>query len=66
MYLTTLNSIFHNAERFRSLSKLTLVFYIYKALIGLNDRCLIERMLGDDRYIDTFCILERNLPLRLK
>jgi hypothetical protein len=61
--LQQLNQVFRNAEEYRSSSKLALIFYIYKGLMGLNDRRLVEHILRDDRYLDTFGILERKVTV---
>lgn len=38
--------------------RLILLFYIFKGIIGLNSQKVIEYLLSDSSYLDTFGILE--------
>ncbi len=52
--------MFHDAEKYKSEAKLVLIFYIYKAFVGLNDERLIETMMSDDLFLDTVGVFECN------
>ncbi len=41
--------------------RLKLLFYVFKGIIGLNCQKLLELLLSDQVYLDTFGILECNL-----
>ena len=58
VYLKKLRKTFADAEEYKYQGNLTLVFYIYKALVCFNDPVFIERMLCDDMYMDTIGIFE--------
>ena len=49
----------HEAERRQARPPLLALFTIYKAMLGLNNEKLLEVLLSDDAYLDTFGCLER-------
>jgi len=57
-YLTDLIQVFHQAEQHGYSDRLTLSFYILKGVIGLNCQKIIEFLLSEPIYIETFGILE--------
>lgn len=50
--------MFHEAEKQKFEDRLTLLFYIMKGIIGLNSQDIIEYLLSDEVYLDTFGVLE--------
>jgi hypothetical protein len=52
--------VFREAEKVGTKSNMALFYYIYKGIIGLNSQELIEYLLSDNMFMDTFGILECN------
>ena len=50
--------VFHEGEKQGFTDRLTLLFYIMKGIIGLNCQRIIEYLLSDPVYLDTFGVLE--------
>jgi len=59
--LNEILEVFHEAEKQKFDDRLTLLFYIMKGIIGLNSQKIIEYLLSDGLYLDTFGILECTL-----
>jgi hypothetical protein len=59
--LDAILGLFHEAEKQKYETRLTLLFYIMKGIIGLNSQKIIEYLLSDELYLDTFGVLECNL-----
>ena len=55
--------VFNEAEQLECREELVYLFHIYKAIIGLNNTQIIECLLSDNSYLNTFGILECTYPL---
>ena len=63
LFLRQLKTIFDDVEDSLSIANLMLIFSIYKSLISLGDKKLIETLLSNQFYLDTFGALECNFLL---
>jgi Component of IIS longevity pathway SMK-1 len=58
--LKKLGDIFNTTEELHNIESLVNLFFIYKSMLSLGDTKLIETMLSQEYYLDTFGALECN------
>ena len=60
MFLRKLRDIFNTSEDIQNIETLFHLFNIYKAMLSLGDTKIIECLLSQEYYLDTFGALECN------